>query len=59
MNNLYGKPGYEELTADLKGRLAALRAHTNDAYQYKSTGLPLHGTNGMQSESGLVKQKNQ
>ena len=59
MNNLYGKPGYEELTADLKGRLAALRAQTNDAYQYKSTGLPLHGTYGTQSESGLVKQKNQ
>jgi len=59
MNNLYGKPGYEELTADLKGRLAALRAQTNDAYQYKSTGLPLHVTYGTQSESGLVKQKNQ
>jgi arylsulfatase A-like enzyme len=59
MNNLYGKPGYEELTAGLKGRLAALRAQTNDAYQYKSTGLPLHGTYRTQSESGLVKQKNQ
>ena len=58
INNLYGKPGYEEPTAHLKGRLAALRAQTSDTYQYKPTGLPLHGTYGTQSESGLAKQKN-
>jgi arylsulfatase A-like enzyme len=48
MNNLYMKPGYEELTAHLKERLAALRAETHDTYQYKPTGIPL-------PESGLVK----
>jgi arylsulfatase A-like enzyme len=41
-HNLYGKPGYEELTAHLKERLAALRAETGDTYEYKPTGLPLH-----------------
>ncbi len=41
-HNLYGKPGYEELTAHLKERLAALRAETDDTYEYKPTGLPLH-----------------
>ncbi len=55
MNNLYGKPGYEELTAHLKERLAALRAETHDTYQYKPTGMPLHWDLGTQSESGLVK----
>jgi arylsulfatase A-like enzyme len=29
-HNLYGKPGYEELTAHLKARLAALRAETGE-----------------------------
>jgi arylsulfatase A-like enzyme len=55
--NLYGKPGYEELTAHLKDRLSALRAQTNDTYQYKPTGLPLHPDPGTPSESRLTKQK--
>jgi arylsulfatase A-like enzyme len=54
-NNLYGKPQYEDLTAHLKQRLAALRAETHDTYQYKPTGMPLHSDFGAQSESGLVK----
>jgi len=54
MNNLYGKSGYEELTAHLKERLAALRAETHDTYQYKPSGIPLHWDLGTQSESGLV-----
>ena len=41
-NNLYGKPGYEKLTTQLQERLAALRKDTNDTFQYKPTGLPLH-----------------
>jgi arylsulfatase A-like enzyme len=53
-NNLYGKPGYEELTSHLKERLAALRAETHDTYEYKPTGLPLHFSLGTQTESGLV-----
>lgn len=56
-NNLYGKPGYEQLTAHLKERLAALRTETDDTYQYKPTGMPLHWELGVQSESGLVKHK--
>ena len=56
MNNLYGKPGYEDLTSHLKQRLAALRTETNDTYEYKPTGMPLHWDMGVQSESGLVKQ---
>ena len=54
MNNLYGRPGYEELTAHLKERLAALRTETHDTYQYKPSGIPLHWDLGTQSESGLV-----
>ena len=54
-DNLYGKPGYQELTAHLKERLAALRAETNDTYEYKPTGMPLHWTLGAQTESDLVK----
>jgi arylsulfatase A-like enzyme len=54
MNNLYGKPGYEEITAHLKDRLAALRAETSDIYQYKPTGIPAHPNPGALSESGLV-----
>ncbi len=57
MNNLYGKAGYEELTAHLKQRLAALRTETNDTFQYKPTGIPAHWSLGTQSESGLVKPK--
>ena len=53
MNNLYGKPEYAELTAHLKDRLTALRAETNDTYQYKPSGIPLHWELGVQTESGL------
>ncbi len=55
MNNLYGKPGNEELTAQLKERLTALRAETEDTYEYKPSGISLHWDLGTQSESGLVK----
>ncbi len=41
-DNLYGKPGYEELTAHMKERLAALRAETHDTYEYKASGFPKH-----------------
>lgn len=54
-NNLYGRPGYEELTAHLKERLAALRAETHDTYQYKPSGIPLHYDLGAQTESQLKK----
>jgi arylsulfatase A-like enzyme len=53
--NLYGKPGFEELTAHLKERLAALRAESHDTYEYKPSGIPLHQELGTQTESGLVK----
>jgi arylsulfatase A-like enzyme len=56
MNNLYGKPGNEELTAHLKERLAALRTETNDTYEYKPTGIPLHpGDIVPRAESTLAK----
>jgi arylsulfatase A-like enzyme len=32
--NLYGKPGYESLTAQLKARIEELRSETADHYQY-------------------------
>jgi hypothetical protein len=54
MNNLYGKPGYEELTTHLKERLTALRTETNDTYQYKPSGIPRHYTLGTRTESGLA-----
>ncbi len=54
MNNLYGKAGYEELTAHLKERLAALRAETHDTFEYKPTGIPPHLDLGTLSESSLV-----
>jgi arylsulfatase A-like enzyme len=54
-NNLYGKAGYEDLTKQLKERIAALRAETNDTYEYKPTGMPLRYELGVQTESGLVK----
>lgn len=38
-HNLYGKPGYEDLTARLRARLAELREETGDHYAYKPTGL--------------------
>ena len=53
-NNLYGKPGYEQLTAQLKQQLEALRTATQDSYQYKPTGIPKHWELGVQTESGLV-----
>ncbi len=52
MNNLYGEPGYAELTAHLKDRLAALRAETHDDFPYKPTGLPLHMGMGTRTETG-------
>jgi arylsulfatase A-like enzyme len=55
MNNLYGKPEFEELTARLKERLEALRAETHDTYEYKPTGIALHMNLGSLSESGLTK----
>ncbi|WP_348263754.1 sulfatase [Telmatobacter sp. DSM 110680] len=53
MNNLYGKPEFAELTTQLKDRMTALRAETNDTYQYKPSGIPLHWELGTQTESGL------
>jgi arylsulfatase A-like enzyme len=53
MNNLYGKPDYAQLTAHLKARLAALRAETQDTFEYKPSGIPLHWELGVQTESGL------
>jgi arylsulfatase A-like enzyme len=55
MNNLYGQPGNEELTAQLKARLDALRAETKDTYQYKPTGIPPHLNSGTPSGSVLGK----
>ena len=52
-NNLCGKAGYEEIIAHLKKRLEELRAETNDTYEYKPTGLPLHFDSGVQTESQL------
>jgi arylsulfatase A-like enzyme len=54
-NNLYGKPGYEQITAQLKERMAALRKETNNTYEYKPTGLPLYPGAGIQTESELLK----
>jgi arylsulfatase A-like enzyme len=56
-NNLYGKAGYEELTAHLKERLAALRAETGDNFAYKPTGLPLHPGLRVLSQPGALRQK--
>jgi arylsulfatase A-like enzyme len=58
-SNLYGKPGSEEITKRLKERLTALRAETNDTYQYKPTGIPKHWTVGTTTESGLTKSNQQ
>jgi len=55
--NLYGRPEYGRISCELKQRLAALRAHTNDTYEYKPTGMPLHFDLGVSTESGLVPQK--
>ncbi len=54
MNNLYGKAGYEELSAHLRERLAALRAETNDTFEYKPSGFPAHMDLGTLSESSLA-----
>jgi len=54
-NNLYGKPGNEEITQYLKERLQALRAETQDTYEYKPTGIPRHPTVRTTTESGLTK----
>ncbi len=51
------KAGYEELTAHLKERLAALRAETHDTYEYKPSGIPKHWDLGVQTESGLKQSK--
>jgi len=56
-NNLYGKPGSEEITRELKERLEKLRAETGDTYEYKPTGIPKHWSFGSTTESGLVNQK--
>jgi arylsulfatase A-like enzyme len=56
-NNLYGKTGYEEITAHLKQRLVELRAQTQDTYEYKPTGFPMHWSLGAQSESELNRRK--
>ena len=56
-NNLYGKPGYDEITAHLRDRLAALRTETNDTYQYKPTGIPKHMDVGSLSESSLTRRQ--
>ena len=53
--NLYGRAGYEEVTAQLKKRLEELRAETHDTYEYKQTGLPMHSDLGG-SEANLPKQ---
>jgi arylsulfatase A-like enzyme len=55
MNNLYGKPDYEQLTAQLKDRLAALRRETQDTYEYKPTGAPLHPSQVAVPASDLAK----
>ena len=56
-DNLYGKPDYQQIIAHLKERLVELRAQTQDTYQYKPTGLPLHPDFGTLSESGLRNRK--
>lgn len=54
-HNLYGKPGYEAITHEMVERLARLRRETNDTYEYKPTGLPLHQDIPIMSESQLLK----
>jgi arylsulfatase A-like enzyme len=56
-NNLYGKPGYEQLTAHLRDRLATLRKDTNDTFPYKPTGLPLHP--GLSATDAVAAQQSQ
>ena len=40
-HNLYGKPEFATLTAELKARLEALRAETHDNYVYKPSRYPM------------------
>lgn len=40
-HNLYDKPGYEQLTAQLKERLAALRQELGDTYEYTPSRTPV------------------
>ena len=42
MHNLYGKPGYEEITGHLQARMEELRQQIDDHYQYQPTGLQLY-----------------
>ncbi len=51
--NLYGKPGYEQLTTQLQTRLEELRKETGDTFVYKPTGIPAHWELGAQTESQL------
>lgn len=44
--NLYGRPEYAELTADMKTRLDALRKETSDTFEYKPTGIAAHSSLG-------------
>lgn len=41
LHNLYGKPGYEEITATLRKRLEELRRQTGDNYHWQPTRVPL------------------
>jgi arylsulfatase A-like enzyme len=42
MNNLYAKPEFASLQHEMTERLARLRRETNDHYEYKPSGMPLH-----------------
>ena len=55
LNNLYGNVGQEELTKTLKDRMAELRRQTDDRYEYKPTGLPLHPNVGVVPVPGTSK----
>ncbi|HEY3706575.1 MAG TPA: sulfatase [Terracidiphilus sp.] len=57
MNNLYGKPEFQQLTAQLKERMDALRKDTQDTYEYKPTGIPAHPGPPTTSESDLPRPK--
>lgn len=41
-HNLYGDPKYNHLVKQLRTRLEELRAQTDDHYEYRPSGLPLH-----------------
>ena len=42
MHNLYGQPGYQELTRRLQARMEELRKETDDHYHYQPTGMSLY-----------------